>query len=224
MFYVEEPMSPAGASGEDDDAVARDLDEAWVEIDPAVVRRLMIAATQEFAVRGYHGTTTRDIAARAGLSPAGVYVHFRSKEELLYRISLVGHQHALAHIRASVVDVDDPVERLRSMVSAFSSWHARWHVPTRVIQYELGALSDEHYAEIAALRRDIDAVVRETLEYGVEWGAFVVSDVGGAALALLSLAIDIARWYRSGGSRTPESIGQLHADLAERMLRTQRNS
>jgi AcrR family transcriptional regulator len=224
MFYVEEPMSPAGAPGEDDDAVARDLDEAWVEIDPAVVRRLMIAATQEFAVRGYHGTTTRDIAARAGLSPAGVYVHFRSKEELLYRISLVGHQHALAHIRASVVDVDDPVERLRSMVSAFSSWHARWHVPTRVIQYELGALSDEHYAEIAALRRDIDAVVRETLEYGVEWGAFVVSDVGGAALALLSLAIDIARWYRSGGSRTPESIGQLHADLAERMLRTQRNS
>ena len=35
-----------------------------------------------------------------------------------------------------------------------------------------------------------------------------------------ALAIDIARWYRPGGSRTPASIGQLHADLAERMLRT----
>lgn len=213
-------MAPAAAPGDFDDAVAHDLDEAWVEIEPTVVRRLLIAATQEFAVRGYHGTTTRDIAARAGLSPAGVYVHFRSKEELLYRISLVGHQHALTHIRASVAGVDEPVERLRSMVGAFSSWHARWHVPTRVIQYELGALSPAHYEEIAALRRDIDAVVRETIEYGVEKGAFVVSDVGGAALALLSLAIDIARWYRPGGSRTPESIGQLHADLAERMMRT----
>ena len=212
-------MAPAGAPEDVDDVVARDLDEAWGEIEPAVVRRLMIAGTQEFAVRGYPGTTTRDIAARAGLSPAGVYVHFRSKEELLYRISLVGHQHALAHIRAAVAGVDEPVERLQSMVSAFSSWHARWHVPTRVIQYELGALSDAHYTEIAALRRDIDAVVRETLEYGVDRGAFAVSDVGGAALALLSLAIDIARWYRPGGSRTPESIGQLHADLAERMLR-----
>jgi AcrR family transcriptional regulator len=220
MLSVEEPMAPGAAPGDFDDDVAHDLDEAWAEIEPTVVRRLLIAATQEFAVRGYHGTTTRDIAARAGLSPAGVYVHFRSKEELLYRISLLGHQHALAHIRASVAGVDEPVERLRSMVGAFSSWHARWHVPTRVIQYELGALSPAHYDEIAALRRDIDAVVRETLEYGVGTGAFVVSDVGGAALALLSLAIDIARWYRPGGSRTPESIGQLHADLAERMLRT----
>jgi AcrR family transcriptional regulator len=212
-------MAPTGEPGDFDDAVTRDLDETWAEIQPAVVRRLLIAATQEFAARGYHATTTRDIAARAGLSPAGVYVHFRSKEELLYRISLVGHQHALAHIRASVHGVDEPVERLRSMVGAFSSWHARWHIPTRVIQYEIGALSEPHYAEIAALRRDIDAVVRDTLEYGVERGAFVVSDVGGAALALLSLAIDIARWYRSGGSRTPENIGQLHADLAERMFR-----
>jgi AcrR family transcriptional regulator len=202
-----------------DDAVARDLDQAWEEIRPAVVRRLLIAATQEFSVRGYHGTTTRDVAARAGLSPAGVYVHFRSKEELLYRISLIGHRHALAHIRASVDGVEDPVDRLRSMVGAFSSWHARWHVPTRVIQYEIGALSEVHYAEIAALRRDIDAVVRETLEYGIDRGAFVVPDVGGAALAILSLAIDVARWYRSGGPRTPENVGRLHADLAERMFR-----
>jgi AcrR family transcriptional regulator len=212
-------LAPVGAPEDFDDTIARDLDVAWSEVEPVVVRRLLIAATQEFAVRGYHGTTTRDIAARAGLSPAGVYVHFRSKEELLYRVSLLGHQHALAHIRAAVTGIDEPVERLRSMVGAFSSWHARWQVPTRVIQYELGALSEAHYAEIAALRRDIDGVVRQTIEYGVERGAFVVSDVGGAALALLSLAIDIARWYRAGGSRTPESIARLHADLAERMLR-----
>ena len=48
-----------------------DLDDAWAEIEPPVVRRIMIAATHEFSARGYHGTTTRDIAARAGLSPAG---------------------------------------------------------------------------------------------------------------------------------------------------------
>ena len=197
-----------------------DLDEAWAEIEPPVVRRIMIAATHEFSARGYHGTTTRDIAARAGLSPAGVYVYFRSKEQLLYRISLIGHSHALRHIRSTVDGVDDPVERLRRLVGGFSSWHARYHVPTRVIQYELGALSAEHYTEIAALRRDIDSVVRETLDYGIACGAFSVPDVGGAALAILSLTIDVARWYRPGGHRTPEAIGALHADLAERMFRT----
>jgi AcrR family transcriptional regulator len=212
-------MPAHGAIGTADDAVARDLDTAWADIQPPVVRRLMIAATEEFAVRGYHGTTTRDIAARAGLSPAGVYVHFRSKEELLFQISLIGHQRALADIRDSVQGRPDPVDRLRSMVRAFSSWHARWQMPTRVIQYELGALSDPHQAEIAALRRGIDAVVRDTLQYGVDRGAFVVTDIGGAALAILSLAIDVARWYRPGGTRTPDSVGELHADLVVRMLR-----
>ena len=45
--------------------------------------RLFEAAADAFAAKGFHATTTRDIASRAGLSPAGVYVHFASKEEIL---------------------------------------------------------------------------------------------------------------------------------------------
>ena len=44
--------------------------------DPTTVDRLMRAAAQAFAEKGFHATTTRDIASGAGLSPAGVYVHF----------------------------------------------------------------------------------------------------------------------------------------------------
>jgi AcrR family transcriptional regulator len=196
-----------------------DLEVTWADIQPPVLRRLMIAATHEFAVRGYHGTTTRDIAGRAGLSPAGVYVHFRSKEEVLYRISLVGHQQSLAIIRRAAESTGDPVERLRAVVGEFATYHARYHVAARVIQYEIGALSEDHFAEVAALRRDIDAVMRETLEYGIERGALATPDVGGTALALLSLTVDVARWYRPDGPRTPEDIGTLYARLAERMLR-----
>jgi AcrR family transcriptional regulator len=200
-------------------AIAADLDQLWSEIQPEAVRRLMIAATQEFSAVGYHATTTRDIAARAGLSPAGVYVHFKSKEEVLYRISLIGHQHSLAGLLTSIEHTTDPIERLRAMVRHFSAWHARYHVPARVIQYELGALSDQHFAEIAVLRREIETTFRATLEYGIERGVFDVPDVGGAALALISLALDLPRWYRTGGPRTPEDIGALHAELAERMFR-----
>ena len=46
--------------------------------DPTTVDRLMRAAAQAFAEKGFHATTTRDIASGAGLSPAGVYVHFAS--------------------------------------------------------------------------------------------------------------------------------------------------
>ena len=54
--------------------------------------RLLAAAAEAFADRGFHGTTTRDIAAAAGMSPAAVYVHYKSKEQLLHQLSRVGHQ------------------------------------------------------------------------------------------------------------------------------------
>jgi AcrR family transcriptional regulator len=212
-------MPAHGVASELDDTDFGDLDEAWAGIEPPVVRRLMIAATQEFSARGYHATTTRDIASRAGLSPAGVYVHFRSKEEVLYRISLVGHQVSLANLKAATEAESDPTARLRAMVHSFSAWHARYHVSARVIQYELGALSEEHFAEVATIRREIETVFRTTLEYGIEQGSFDVPDVGGATLSLISLAIDLTRWYRTGGQRTPEDIGELHAELADRMFR-----
>lgn len=37
----------------------------WSEVTPDAARRLLVAAVEAFAERGYHATTTRDIAGRA---------------------------------------------------------------------------------------------------------------------------------------------------------------
>jgi AcrR family transcriptional regulator len=186
---------------------------------PAAVERLLEAAAEAFAEKGFHATTTRDIAARVGLSPAGVYVHFSSKEELLYQLSLVGHRAALGIVIASADSAaGDPRAQLQALVSDFAAWHARHRRTARVVQYELGALTSEHRATIAGLRREIQARVRTILVSGVEAGLFVVPDVRGTALALLSLVVDVARWYRPEGQRSPDDIGALYADLALRMV------
>jgi AcrR family transcriptional regulator len=183
--------------------------------------RLVAAATAAFAERGYHATTTRDIAARAGMSPAAVYVHHSSKEDLLYLISREGHDRALAVLREAdaASPSADPCDRLHAAVHAFTLWHAEHHTAARVVQYELAALSPEHRREIAERRRDIDAHMRDLITAGVDGGAFAVPDVAGTALALLSLAVDVARWYRDDGPRDAASVAELYADLAVRMVR-----
>ncbi|MBB5958382.1 AcrR family transcriptional regulator [Saccharothrix tamanrassetensis] len=188
----------------------------WRDVTPAAARRMLIAAAAAFAGRGYHATTTRDIAARAGMSPAAVYIHYRSKEELLFQISRIGHAISLEVLTS--VDGPDPVARLAAAVSAFASWHAEHHTTARVVQYELSALTPPHLAEVVELRRQIEAAVRGMIEDGVAAGVFDVPDVRGATLAVLSLCIDVARWYRPGGRRTPAEIGSLYADLVLRML------
>lgn len=44
--------------------------------------QILEAALDGFAARGFRGTTTRDIAARAGITEAALYRHFPSKEAI----------------------------------------------------------------------------------------------------------------------------------------------
>ncbi len=205
---------PRTATGWDEFAL---LDETWRTVTPDAARRMLIAAAHAFASKGYHATTTRDIASLAGMSPAAVYIHYRSKEELLFNISRVGHELSLTVL--SSIEGGDATERLRKAVAAFAGWHAEFHTTARVVQYELGALSPEHHAEVAELRRGIEQQMRSFIADGVAEGTFDVPDLKGATLAVLSLCIDVARWYKPGGRRTPDEIGALYADLVLRMVR-----
>ncbi|MFH8618524.1 TetR/AcrR family transcriptional regulator [Streptomyces sp. NPDC017979] len=193
-------------------------DVPWGEVEPDAARKLLVAAVAAFAERGYHATTTRDIASRAGMSPAALYIHYKTKEELLHRISRIGHTRALAVLSTAAEGGGTPSEQLAAAVSSFVRWHAGRHDTARVVQYELDALAPEHRTEIVALRRRSDAVVREILRAGVASGEFDVPDVPGTTLAVLSLCIDVARWFNVRGTRTPEEVGDLYADLVLRMV------
>lgn len=179
--------------------------------------RLINAAVEAFAEKGFAATTTRDIASRAGMSPAAVYVHHDSKESLLYTVSLEGHRSALARMQAAAASTSDPVDRLRRMVYDFSLWHADNSRVGRIVQWEYHALTPEHRAEIATLRRGIERTMQDALADGVDQGVLEADDVPGTAFSLLSLGVDLVRWFEPGGSRSGEEMARLHADLAVRM-------
>ncbi|MBU2697888.1 MULTISPECIES: TetR/AcrR family transcriptional regulator [Pimelobacter] len=180
--------------------------------------RLLEAAVTAFSEKGFHGTTTRDIAGAAGMSPAAVYVHHKSKEELLFLISREGHQSALDIIRAARATTADPVAQLAAVARAFAEFHAHHHTVARILNYELAALSEEHRASIDELRTGIDQELRTLVRDGVAAGVFDAPDPALAATALASMGVDIARWYREDGEWTPTQIGDYYADLALRLV------
>ncbi|HEU4948822.1 MAG TPA: TetR/AcrR family transcriptional regulator [Kribbella sp.] len=190
--------------------------ENWEHVQPAAARRLLTGAIAAFAEHGYQATTTRDIASRAGMSPAALYVHYPSKERLLFEISLYGHRAALEVLASAAGGT--PAERLRAMVVAFTAWHAEHHTIARVVQYELAALSPEHLAEVAAIRRSISAEVEQVLAAGAADGSFRVDDLPRTTLAVLSLSIDVARWFDPARRGRPEELGRLYGELALRMV------
>ena len=192
---------------------------SWSDVPDTAVR-IMLAAADAFAERGFHATTTRDIASRAGLSPAGVYVHFASKEVLLFELSRRGHARARDLLLAASAESPTPTDALRAIIGGFSRWHAEHYELGRIVQFEFRHLGPEHRDEVLTLRKEIDQVVAGVLRDGVASGEFEVDDVPTTALALLSMAVDVARWYAPDVRRTPEAIETAYGDLAVRLVRS----
>ncbi len=191
--------------------------DLWRDGTSDAVRALLVSAVLCFGGKGFHATTTRDITAAVGLSPGALYVHFPSKEDVLYEIVRTGHERALDAMR-SQPDNGDPVEYVRGLVAAHVAWHARHHTVARVCQYELAALAPDHHAEVMDLRQRFSALLRAAVLRGAEAGVFAVPDVNRAVRAVLSLGIDLVRWYRLDGADSPEELGDFYADLALRMI------
>jgi AcrR family transcriptional regulator len=61
---------------------------AWNERRALTRERLIAAAREAIAAKGFHRTTLDEIAARAGLTKGAVYDNFASKDELFYAVVL----------------------------------------------------------------------------------------------------------------------------------------
>ena len=182
--------------------------------------RIRAAAIEAFSEHGYGGTTTRDIAARLGLSAAAMYPHYKSKEELLFVIAYEGHQKTVEWLQAADPVSESPANRLRAVVAEFARTQAAYHGRSKVVEYELTALSPDHYRVILGLRRKLTRHIREIVEAGAADGSFAFPDAEGVTLAIVSLCVDVCRWFPAGRYADSETVAKLHSELALRLVNT----
>ena len=123
--------------------------------------RLLRAAADVFAERGYDGTRVADIAAAAGVSNGALYAHFPSKADLLVAALRTHGRHLLGELFAA--DPDRPVVDLLLTVG-------RW-LPRR--RDARGYLIVE---ALVAARRDEDVAgpMREYVGERTDWLADLV--------------------------------------------------
>lgn len=194
------------------------VQQFWHQRASGPSRKVLIGATLAFADLGYYGASTREIANRAGMSATAIYIHFSSKEELFCHINETVHKAAHEQMVEADIPGGSPSERLRAVSLALATFHAQFSVMIRTIHYDLRVLTGERFERIAAVRRDIDALLRQILIAGMEIGEFKVSDLDGTSLMILSSSVDLGRWFRESEDRTPVSIGIQYSNLALKLV------
>ena len=151
------------------------------------------------------------------MSPAAIYVHYESKSELLFELCRIGHTALLREVAESVDRLDAPAESLEKLVKAFVIWHAQNHTLAGVIQRDVDNITPEQYDEIRDLKLQLEAFLRAELQRGIESGDFLVTDVDATTWALLSLGLDVARWWTDRSAASDE-LSAAYAALALRMV------
>jgi AcrR family transcriptional regulator len=80
---------------------------------------ILAAALDAFSEGGYHGTSLEKVAARAGVSKALIYEHFRSKRELHRALVEMYVGELLGRVGEAIAGAEPGAERMRAGVDSF---------------------------------------------------------------------------------------------------------
>jgi AcrR family transcriptional regulator len=111
-------------------------------------------ATEIFADKGYEGASMRDLSRLSGISLAGLYYYFESKEKLLYFIQHHTFTTIVERLRERLAGSNDPETRLRIFVQNHVDYAVASMKAMKVLSHEDDVLKNGYGAELAAIKRE----------------------------------------------------------------------
>lgn len=151
-------------------------------------------ASRIFAEKGYHAASVRDVATATGVSPAGLYYYFRSKEELLYLILDRCLSSLIRRIRGDAAEIKNPAARLKAIIRTHLDQFGSSGPEMKVLVREWGVLSGPFGNGIRKLMRDYTQIVIRTFK---ELSPGKTSqELRAAAFGLFGMLTWVDQWYR----------------------------
>jgi AcrR family transcriptional regulator/DNA-binding XRE family transcriptional regulator len=189
--------------------------EAWRRYDDPGLGRVLTAALRLFVRQGFHATSMREVAAEAGLSVAGVYHHYPSKEALLVELM----DRTMAEIGWRLLAARDgggnPKQSFCLMVESLALFHAVRRDLAFLGASEMRGLSGADLARVTGLRNEVQHLIDDQAAL-----AFPGKDVRTACRAIATMCTALPSWFRPAGPLSAEQVAREYAGLAERMCVT----
>jgi AcrR family transcriptional regulator len=171
------------------------------------LNRILVAATDVIARVGYERATMRLVARAAGVSLAGMYHYFDSKERMLFLIEYRTFNALVTKLRENLLGVEDAVEQLRTMIRTHVNYFAANMAALKVCSHELDSLSGASYEETRRLRHDYYGIARSIVERLLEGQVGVEGiDRHIATMSLFGMLNWLYRWYNPQRGRAPNAV------------------
>jgi AcrR family transcriptional regulator len=208
-----QPVAEPGAVGWEERSVSRVLRSGRERV-LARSRRLVQAAGELIAEGGFEGLTLRALLDRTRLSRRAFYERFDGMDDLILAVFEQNMREGAATFRADLAAIDDPLERLRTIVETMVL-RARSDSAVRLMV----AMSREHLRLAEARPLDLEralepltAVIAEQLALGMERGVVRKADslqLARLVHSLVATTIHASLLSRAGEARPEDSAAAL---------------
>jgi TetR/AcrR family transcriptional regulator, cholesterol catabolism regulator len=176
--------------------------------------KLLDHAARIFCEKGYEGASMRDLSRATGMSLAGLYHYFASKEELLYLIQKHTFLTIIENLRGRLQSSSDPEERIRIFIENHVEYSMANKEAMKVLVHEDDTLKNEHGTEVRAIKRDYYRICLDLLE-DFQRGRGLQSSGRLAVLSLFGMINWIYTWHNP---RVDANAGALAREMGDIFL------
>ena len=176
------------------------------------MERLLEHAARIFCDKGYEGASMRDLSRACGMSLAGLYHYFSSKEELLYLIQKHAFRTIINQVKERLTVSQDPEQRVRIFIESHLEYFLANKEAMKVLTHEDETLKNGRGAEIRAIKREYYRICFDLLEdlkraQGLEFSGRL------AVLSLFGMINWIYTWHNPRSDAGARALAREMGDI-----------
>lgn len=125
--------------------------------------QIIKAAIKLFKNKGFHKTTTREIAKASGFSIGTLYEYIRQKEDILFLVCEAIHDDVNIHLK-EVIDLEEPsINHLITVIESYFQLIDNMQDEVIVMYQEIKSLKEETRTYILQKERDMIQMLKQVI-------------------------------------------------------------
>lgn len=191
----------------------------WRIYEGSTLSPSLAAALAAFVEQGYHGTSVREIAGRAGLSVPGLYHHYPSKQALLVGLMTEAMSELLERSKRAEEEAGpDPAARFDAVVESLLLFHMYRSDQAFIGSTEIRSLDPENRTQYVRLRDEQQRMLDRIVLDGIASGDFDVDHPADASRAITTMCVGVAGWYRRDGASSVDELAAVYLGISRRIV------
>lgn len=183
----------------------------------AKMQAILQAAQEVFAEHGYHGTSIKEVARKAGVATGTIYLYLRNKEALFTALVDEVYDTVLSKIAAKRKGAGDIQGKLQASMEAAIETLGKHQELAKVVLIQTGASNPAVGEQLADLLGRLVELVETDIREAVEAGQIPPQDSRIAATAFVGTFYHVVlSWLRDG---YPATLEEAAGPLVEYNLR-----